>query len=75
MLEESALQRLPLRGFPVGAIVFPSGVGIGRENVPLITSVTHVQSALPNLIGWSAILVSGAYTNMALRSSMCCARP
>ena len=49
-----------LKGFPVGAIVLPSGVGIGRENVPVITPVTQVHSPEPNLMGWILIRVSGA---------------
>jgi hypothetical protein len=41
-----------LKHFPVGWIVLPSGVGMERENVPVMTPVTHVHSSLPNLMGW-----------------------
>src|SRR5512143_3212934 len=64
-----------LNFFPVGGIVLPSPIGIGLENVPDMTPVTQVHSPDPNLMGCSLMLVSGAYTNMALRSSMCFAMP
>src|SRR6266404_5812747 len=55
--------------FPVGAIDLPSGVGIGFVNVPVITPVTAVHVPEPKRIGCVLILMSGAKTNSAFRSS------
>src|SRR5881409_4443940 len=51
---------------PVGAIVPPSGVGIGRVKVPVITPVTAVQLPEPNRIGCTLISMSGPQTKRCL---------
>src|SRR5712691_3050132 len=61
--------------FPVGAIVLPSPIGIGRVNVPVITPVTAVHVPEPKRIGWTLILMSGAKTKRPFRSSMCLSMP
>ena len=64
-----------LNGFPVGGSVFPFPIGIGFVKVPSMTPITLVQSPAPNLTGWVWIRVSGAWTKIAFRSSMCCSMP
>src|SRR6266571_2791022 len=61
--------------FPVGAMVLPSPAGIGRVNVPVITPVTAVHVPEPKRIGCTLIVMSGAKTKSAFKSSMCLAMP
>src|SRR6267378_1076227 len=56
---------------PVGAIDLPSGVGIGLVKVPVMTPVTAVHVPEPKRMGCVLILMSGAKTNSAFRSSIC----
>src|SRR5437879_5446759 len=53
----------------------PSPVGMGFVNVPVITPVTAVQVPEPKRIGCTLIVMSGAKTKRALRSSMCLSIP
>ena len=61
--------------FPVGAMVLPSPAGIGRVNVPVMTPVTPVQEPEPKRIGCTLMVMSGAKTKSAFRSSMCLSMP
>jgi hypothetical protein len=55
---------------PVGWTNLPSPTGIGLVNVPVITPVTAVPLPDPKRTGWTSMLMSGAKTNSAFRSSM-----
>src|SRR5438094_1041819 len=60
---------------PVGAMVLPSPPGIGRVKVPVITPVTAVHVPDPKRMGWTLMVMSGAKTKSAFRSSMCRSMP
>src|SRR5213594_1546873 len=53
----------------------PSPVGMGFVNVPVITPATAVQVPEPKRMGCTLIVISGAKTKSALRSSMCLSMP
>ena len=56
---------------PVGGMTRPSGIGMGRVNVPVMTPVTAVQLPEPKRIGCVLMVMSGAKANNAFRSSIC----
>jgi hypothetical protein len=64
-----------LNDLPVGGMLVPSGSGMGRVKVPSITPMTLVHSPEPNLMGCTWMRVSGAYTNIAFKSSMWTSMP